>query len=192
MTDWREMLAFNMEFAESRLIEAGDVRPMATVHGSDNTAHTIAMNMSDDAHKEQSLRFVRLLATAHDADAVSTIGEMWMRTMFPYHGESEAEYMARVDAVRPRDAEDRKEVVMCQLYYRDAAGSVRELSNSREIIRGADGKPTGLKPSEYPDAEVIFSEGPMTDLLPKRKPTAEQMRYARQLIKRLGIEGIPL
>jgi hypothetical protein len=95
-----------------------------------------------------------------------------------------------VTAVRPRDAEDRREVVMATLYYRDDAGAVVELTQSREILRGWDGKPTGLAPAD--DVEVLFSDGDLTNVMPPEKPTAEQVRYARQLLDRSGLKGTRL
>jgi hypothetical protein len=190
MPDWNKMLLTNMEFAEERLKESGEIGAMAILHCPDNVVNVIAMDMTSDAMKQRSMKLVRLLAVAHDAEAVAMLGEMWMRAMSPYDGESEAAYQARVTAVRPRDAEDRREVVMANLYYRDDAGAVVELSQTREILRDWDGKPTGLAPAD--DVEVLFSEGDLTNVMPPEKPTAEQVRYARQLLDRSGLKGTRL
>ena len=88
-------------------------------------------------------------------------------------------------AVRPRDAEDRREVVMSAVYYRDERGQACEVSQSRDIIRDAAGKVTGLGPA--PAYEVIQSDGAMTHLLPAHRPNPEQMLYAKQLLKRSGV-----
>jgi hypothetical protein len=184
--DHEQSLAFNMDFAEARLIEQGEVLPMAVIETGDGQRHVIAMDLHDDAAKERSFKFTRLLCVAHEAVSLTIIGEMWMRMMAPYDGESEADYMERVEAVRPRDAEDRKEVVMVQLYVRED-GSVREFSDTREILRDATGKPTGL--AQRPEWDVLESTGEQTEILPRTPPLPEQVRYARELLTRFGITG---
>jgi hypothetical protein len=188
MDNWQARLAQDMDFAKNTLIEHGEVRPMAVIVAKNGEAHVIALDMSSDDAKAKSLKFLRLMSVAHEAKAITTLGEMWMRSMQPYAGESPAEYEARVFAVRPREAEDRKEVVMVQLYYRGDDGGVMELAQCREIERGADGKPTGLAPA--PDHEVLESDGPLTKLLPPHPPRADEVRYARELLDRLQGDGI--
>lgn len=192
MDKWHRLLEHGMEFAAARLADKGEIAPMATLHCPDGRINLIALDVSTDRTKETSLKFARLLAIADDAEAVTLIGEMWMRTLTPYHGELDAEYEDRVAAVRPRDAEDRTEVVMVTVTYRDAAGTVRELSNSREILRGDDGTATGLAPPVHPDADVLFSEGPMTKILPAERPSREARRYASEFLKSRGVTGRPM
>jgi hypothetical protein len=190
MTDWNKMLLTNMEFAEERLKESGELAPMAILHCPGNVVNVIAMDLSSDAAKQRSMKLVRLMAVAYRAEAVAMLCEMWMRAMAPYDGESEADYEARVNAVRPREAEDRREVVMANLYHRNDVGAVVELSQTREIIRGWDGKPTGLAPAD--EVELLFSEGDMTQVMPPEVPSPEQVRYARQLLDRSGLKGTRL
>lgn len=192
MDHWQSMLLFDMAFAERTLIDQGEVSPMATIHCPGNVVNLVSMNLTTDALKEKSLVMVHWLGVANEALAISMLSEMWMRRLNRYDRETEADYEARVHAVRPRDAEDRREVVMVQLYYRDDGGAVRELSQSREIIRDAAGKPTGLVPAEDDPSEVIFSEGRMTKVMSAKPPTGEQVRYAKQLLKRHGMVGTPL
>lgn len=185
MDRWQGLIELDMNFALSRLKEFGGLAPMASIYDRNNGVHVVALDVGEDARVQLSMRLVRLMATALDAEAVSTVGEMWARFMAPYHGEFTAEYEARVTAVRPRDAEDRREVVMSAVYYRDERGQACEVSQSRDIIRDAAGKVTGLGPA--PAYEVIQSDGAMTHLLPAHRPNPEQMLYAKQLLKRSGV-----
>jgi hypothetical protein len=186
MDKWQRLIETDMNFALARLKDRGELAPMATIHDHNNGVHLVALSVGEDEKTRLSMRLVRLMAVACDAEAVSTLGEMWARFMQPYHGESREEYEARVVAVRPREAEDRREVVMSCVYYRDAQGRPCEASQSRDIIRGPDGKVIGLGPA--PDYDVMQSEGQMTHLLPERRPNREQMLYAKQLLKRGGFE----
>lgn len=181
--EWQAMLERDVAFAERALIAHGQLLPMAVMHAADDALHVIPLAASSDSALESSNRFLRLMVVKHDAKAVSHMGEMWARHMAPYARESDAEYTERVMATRPRDAEDRREVVMVQLWYRDRDGEAHELSTSRDIIRGDDGKVTGLGPA--PDWDVIESEGPWSNMLPPSRPNREQRRYAAQLLDRL-------
>ena len=186
MDKWQRLIETDMNFALEALKERGELAPMATIHDRNNGVSLVALSVGSDEKTQLSMRLVRLMAVALDAEAVTTLGEMWARFMAPHHGESREEYETRVAAVRPRDAEDRREVVMSCVYFRNDAGRACEISQSRDIIRDAAGRVTGLGPA--PDYDVIESEGPMTHLLPARRPTGEQMLYAKQLLKRGGIE----
>lgn len=183
MNTANEWLERDVAFAERTLIAHGQLLPMAVIHARDDALHVIPLDAANDAALESSNRFLRLMVVKHDAKAVSHMGEMWARHMAPYARESDAEYTERVMATRPRDAEDRREVVMVQLWYRDRDGEAHELSTSRDIIRGDDGKVTGLGPA--PDWDVIESEGPWSNMLPPSRPNREQRRYAAQLLDRL-------
>jgi len=186
MDQWQKILELDMEFALERLKARGELQPQAAIHDHNGGISMVALSVGTDEKTKTSMRLVRLMAVALDAEAVTTLGEMWARFMQPYHGESREEYEARVVAVRPRDAEDRREVVMSCVHFRDENGRLREISQSRDIIRDAAGKVTGLGPA--PDYDVLESDGAMTHLLPARRPNAEQMLYAKQLLKRGGID----
>lgn len=182
MDPWQAKLDFDMDFAAKTLRDDGELRPMAVITDKAGMIHIVALDMSDDDMKEKSFRYIRLLCVAHEADSLSMMGEMWMRSVKAYDGESPEDHKRRATSVRPREMPDRQEVVMVQCYYRNEAGDVREVSQAREIMRGADGKPTGLAPP--PTHEVTASEGDMTELLPKRPPNAEKVRYAKEMLKR--------
>jgi hypothetical protein len=184
MNAWQKKIEFDMEFAEKTLVECGEVRPMAVLTDKDDALHIVALDLSTDEMKQKSFRYLRLLAVAHEAKSLSMLGEMWMRALQPYPGESHEAFTKRALSLRARDAEDRTEVVMVQSYYRDDAGDLQEVSQTREIIRGDDGKPTGLAPP--PDEQVLESQGPMTELMPRRPPHPEKVRFAKEMLERIG------
>lgn len=172
--DWAKQVRFDMAFAERTLLKQGDVRRMFVIHAKD-ALHAIPWNGADE--KKEMLKFVRAYCIALDAEAVSFISEAWVRSVMRAHGESEAEYQERVDAVPPSEAEDRREVVLCIVMYREA-GERHVLSEAREIQRRANGKPDGLTPYRTLDTLEAVG-GDVIDVFPRQAPTEEMRAMAR-------------
>ena len=106
-------------------------------------------------------------------------------------GETPGEHDARAFAVPPSEAEDRIEIVMAELIYRDdATGERRSLADAREIVRDAKGKPVGFRDNALdPDAQ---GEGRWVDVLTPDRPTAEERARAAAVIEALGEMGLGL
>lgn len=181
--DWQELLDFNMRFAIERLVGIGEVGRMFVLH-TDDGAVLIPGEWSDEVERQNIYRLVRLVALAHDATAVAMVTEAWMRKVKRRSGESRAEFDARTGAVMPSQAEDRIEVVVATLAYRDAADARHTLSKVQEIVRGADAKPTRAKPIDLPTTGM---SGTMTDLMPERRPTAVERAAARTLLTMIDL-----
>jgi len=174
--DWEKQVRFDMQFAEKTLLKNGDVGRMFVIHTKD-AQHVMAAPWNSAAEKRQMLTMVRAYCIAVDAEALSFISEAWVRSVFRAHGETEAEFNTRVDAVAPRDAEDRREVVICMVIYREA-GERHAVSDTREITRRDNGKPEGLAP--FGQASGLDSlGGDVIEVFPKYPPTPEMRAMAR-------------
>lgn len=186
--DWAKQLRFDMAFAEKVLLDRGEVSAMFIVH-TKNGVHALVTPWKDDDEKAQCRRIVQLYCVAHDAVALTFITEAWVRSMAKAHGETDAEFDDRVSAVRPSQAEDRREVVMVVIAYRDAAGERKVLFESREIQRRANGKPCGLVSFREIEMNDGNLEGRMVDVLPEQPPDALQRSAAHMLLKAMGVNA---
>jgi hypothetical protein len=157
------------------LLKDGYVGRIFIVHTQDRAKHVLAAPWQDDVERERYLEFIQAYCTAHNAEALCFISEAWVRYLLPLPRETEAEFQARVDAVRPRDAHDRIEVVGVMVMYRDDAGERQVVSDTMEIERRANGKPSGLKPFRLNEGTDIFG-GAVAEAFPQFPPDpAEQM-----------------
>jgi hypothetical protein len=188
---WAEALAYDADFAEKTLIERGEVLPMFVIHAA-GALYILNASFESDAAKQRAYSIVQVMAIAHAADAVSMIAEAWVRSVPQRHGESEAEWRKRGTDVMPSQAEDRIEVVSVVLGYRGKTSDRHTLHSLREIIRGDDGKPTGLKPDDT--QERGKPGGIMADLVPRVPPSPGERAEAQALLKlvALDMEMIPI
>jgi hypothetical protein len=182
-TDWEKQLRFDMAYAEKVLLDHGELSAMFVVHTED-ARHVLLTPWKDDHEKAMCRQAARLWCIAHDAIALTFITEAWILSLTRAHGETDAEFEARKDAVMPRDAEDRIEVVMVVIAYRDAAGERQTLFESREIERRANGKPGGLK-AFASNKSYEGLTGRMVDVLPEQAPSAVEQAAARALLERM-------
>jgi hypothetical protein len=174
--DWEKQVRFDMAFAERMLLKQGDVGRMFVIHAKD-AQHVMAAPWHSAAEKRQMLTMVRAYCIAVDAEALSFISEAWVRSVFRAHGETEAEFNTRVDAVAPRDAEDRREVVICMVIYREA-GERHAVSDTREITRRDNGKPEGLAPFSKTSGLDALGGG-IIETFPRWPASPEQRDLAR-------------
>jgi hypothetical protein len=186
--DWAKQLRWDMQFAERTLVKQGSINAMYVVH-TKNAIHAIATPWRDDDEKAGYLDMVRVYAIAKEAIAVAYIGEAWVRHVVQASSESQAEFNARVDAVRPRDAEDRREVVSIHIAYYDDAGERQIISDTKEIDRRGDGKPVGLKPyrDDYQGWDIVA--GAVVEVLPDQAPSMAERIAAQAILKAAGMSG---
>jgi hypothetical protein len=183
--DWIKQLRFDMAFAERTLLEQGEVSAMFVVHTKD-AKHVIGAPARDDAEKRVMLAMVRAYCIALDAQALTFVSEAWLRSVQRAPNETEREFQARTNAVRPREAEDRVEVVMVVLAFRDGAGERQIVSDTKEIERRANGKPSGLKPYQVGGQARGWS-GRMVDIFPEEAPTEVERLAARAVLRAAGL-----
>jgi hypothetical protein len=182
--DWIKQVRFDMTFAEKTLMKDGDVGRMFVVHTKDAAKHVIAAPWDSDDEKAALIDMVRTYCIAYDAAALSFISEAWIRYLKRAPSETEEEFEARKDAVRPRDAEDRREVLTVMTMYRDGAGERRVVSDTREIQRSRDGKPSGLTPFRLNRGMDVIG-GDAVEAFPEFPPSPAQ-RHAAQMMLHLA------
>ncbi len=182
---WVKQVRFDIEFAKRMTLQPGSGATILVIHL--DAERRVVCQPPTDLGKETVALYLRAYCAAHDAEGFAFISEAWMRNVPKRFGETEAEHHARIDAVPIREAEDRVEVVMAEIVYRDGAGrnSVREM---REIERDAKGKVTGFRP--MPDMTGPRSEGRWVDVLLPEPPTAEESASARVALEELKRFGL--
>jgi hypothetical protein len=177
MIDTTKLFEGDLGFAESRIMDRGELAPMFSVHFEKDGQDGVAAIIGDFANYEakmQSVNMVKIVAVAMDAYAVSLMTEAWVA-----HIDKNTDQA--VKDLAPSERMDRKEIVMVTMSRRDAG----PLFSAREIQRDADGKVTGLLADTAGDHTGF--EGRMANLLPERRPTAREQRSAQSLLRLLGI-----
>ena len=166
----------DLEHARTTLLQDGHVAPLFAVSTATEVVPLLADFRTEDS-KRASLMAARLLCIAEDAWMAMQRLEAWIVV-----GQPE-------DGVPPSQSERRKEVVLVSLAGR-VGGRVTRLSSVREILRGADGRPTGLAELDLPGQQGGGDLGGMAyEILPPVAPTPEQRSMARAALERLGAPG---
>jgi hypothetical protein len=165
---WRRDLAH----AERTLLRDGFPGPMTVVVGRDGTERIIGMDLCDEAARARSVDMVRLVAVASDAALTLFRAEVWIVV----GGELP-------DGVTPGASDRRVEAVAVAAAARIGESVERRLS-LREILRGEDGLPVGLRdlPGSRPAPTLGGVDGWMTDLLAPRRPTQDEQVLAGLLL----------
>jgi hypothetical protein len=185
---WTKQVRFDIEFAKRMVLEQGRCDTILVVHrrGQPN----MIMRAPTDLSKDGVALYLRALCIAEDAEGFAFISEAWMRAVGRRHGETEAEHNERAYAVAPSEAEDRIEVVIAEIVYRDDGGERRTMHETREIVRDAAGKPVSFRRTEHHlGGEVDRSEGRWVEVLTPEPPTAEERASAVAALKTLAEMG---
>lgn len=159
----------DLQHAEATLLKDGALAPLFVVVGRDGRTILVPGDFRDEATKRRSADTARLAAVASDAELALLRSESWAVTgpELP-------------SGVSPSTSDRRVEVVSVMASARIAGRIIRRAS-LREILRGSDGRPVALR--DLPGAsEGAGMEGPMLDLLPPIRPTAEQRALAVALL----------
>ena len=178
MIDAKLLFESDLEFAEHRILDRGELAPMFSIHFEQDGQDGVAAVIGDFASYEtkmQSVNLVKIVCIAYDAYAVSLMTEAWVAQIDKHTDKAIAN-------LPPSDRMDRKEIVMVTMSRRDAG----PLFSAREIERDAAGKVTRLLPDTAGDHTGF--EGRMANLLPERRPTSRERRSAQSLLHVLGIK----
>ena len=179
LANLRLRLQHDIEHAEAALAKDGLLAPFVALTTSDGTLVPIVPDFSSGDMKAALMSAVRLLAITEDAILASHMSEVWMVVGQPTRGVSPSESERRVKAVA---------VVVQGRIGRE----VVSLSCVREILRGENGRPTGLRQHGIYDGDGTSSlGGPMTELLPPESPTEVQRVIARAALIRMGLLPSP-
>jgi hypothetical protein len=164
---WRHTTAW----AESCLIERGELRQMFVIHSKDENA--IILPHIPHEQKEQMYRLLKLLCLARDAFAITSVSEAWMLR------DPEGPNML------PSESERRQEVLYVAISSRDdETGIISSHASCREIERDADGKITGLA------TETISSDaglkGQFAEVLSEFRLNRNERRAVEALITKVA------
>jgi hypothetical protein len=189
---WRAVLARDMDYAQRRLIADGSLHPLFILQTSADELVLMPAQYSSEAGKHAFQRAVTLAAIAHDARAISFMGEAWMRMVGRRSGETTAELDQRARDVPPSEAHDRVECLIVSLTWRSDDGQRRWLICCREILREpSTGAITGLAADKV-RSEADGVTGGMVELLPARRPTGPERTLANALLREIGVMVEPV
>ena len=177
-TDWQAQLQRDAEFARYALLKQGSLSPMFILH-CPGEIRVVGAGWENDSEKRRARQMVGLMALAVNASAISFISEAWSRRVDRRHRETDAEHQARIDAVRPAEAEDRVEVLIVSLTYRDADGR-HSFATTMDMVRDASG--TLVDVVDRGDLGEGEFGGSMTELLCPVETTPDIRTKAQELI----------
>jgi hypothetical protein len=127
------------------------------------------------------------ISIAESAIGLTSMAEGWfVEAAVRRVGESEAEFDERLRSMHPDTSELRREVVICQSSYYDRTGRKVGLMKTREIVRGADGKPTGLATLPGLGDAVAQHNGRIHRLFPDAPPNHEDRAAAQAFLRQLN------
>jgi hypothetical protein len=186
--DWSKQLRLDMMFAEKCLLDGGQVPAMFIVH-TPTAQHLIPTPWQNSDEKATYQQLVRLMCVAYGATALTAITEVWVRRVMRHDRETDAEYHARIEAYPPSEAHDRTEAVFVMICWREQ-NERKVLFESREITRRANGKPEGLAPITW-GGDESYDElgGTMTEILPDRVATPDEVAAARSILSRYEVQS---
>jgi hypothetical protein len=191
MTDWIAQMHADADFAKALLISNGEVKPMFIIHCPEHVK-VVGAAWKNTEEKRITQKLISMQAALDDAEAISFISEAWCREVRRYDGESKADHTKRINAVAPSEAEDRIEIIMIAVNYRER-NRTRTAGMSLEIIRDKDGVPTDAINRDG-EAQAML-QGPMINLLLPKKLTEAQkiiVKHALNTLKEIaGYEEIP-
>ena len=177
--DWPAQLKRDVEFSRGALLKQGSLSPMFILHCPDEIM-IIGAGWADAREKRRAQQMIGLLALAANASAISFISEAWSRAVMRRDRETDAEHEARIRAVAPSEAEDRTEVLIVSLTYREN-DERHSLIRTLDMVRDANGTLTDVV-ERAQDGEGEFG-GAMTDLLCPVETTPEIRHAAQDLIE---------
>lgn len=162
---WRH----DLNHAERTLLKDGFVSPLFVVQGADGSERIVPGSFASAEEKARAYDLVRLMAIAHDAELVMVRAESWLVLgQLP-------------EGISPSQSDRRIEVVSLAMSARVGRRVVHR-SSLREIMRDADGKPTGLAEVRLPKGKLDMA-GPMFELLPPKRPDAGQRALAAAMVQ---------
>lgn len=182
--DWQKWLAYDLAIATRTLVRTGSVSQIFVLHSSNGTTQTFAAPFTSDEQRRAVLMYFRARCIAHHVVGFSVINEAWMAAVA---GKAEAIAIDRGEGRMPSQRETRREVVQVSLIYR-LFEKRRALGAMREIIRGADGRATGVTmPDGFPaDVEVDANFGAIPGILLPETPPQSQVIAAQDVLAQTG------
>lgn len=181
--DPMKQMRFDFEYAKHCITTDGYVLPVFIVHMD---GHMLPVGWGpqkyDDDGRRVHRRIASLLCIAHDAHAVAYIGEAWMAWSLP--DEPEPAY----PRVRPKDRDDRHEIILTQMLWREGDGLLAAMIQA-EIVRNDKGDCVGLRNEETSGpTDVII--GNFSEILPHSRPMPEHREIAMKMLEEIKETGM--
>ena len=188
--NWRQQIEKDMEYCEERLLTDGGLYPLFLIHTKARLL-VFPAPWRDESEKDRHYQMVALMCIAESAIGLTSMAEGWLVDA-PVRriGESEAEFDERFRSVDPHTSELRREVVTCQSSFFDRSGRKVGLMKTREIVRGADGKPSGLATLPGHGDAVAQHNGRIHRLLPDAPPSHEDRAAAQAFLRQLNTRTV--
>lgn len=177
--DWQAQLKRDMEFARDTLLKQGSLSPMFVLHCPDEIK-VVGAGWANYREKRLAQQMVGLMALAANANAISFISEAWSRVVKRLPRETDIEHETRITAVAPSEAEDRTEVLIVSLTYRED-DERHSLVRTLDMVRDANGTLTDVV-ERAQTGEGEFG-GSMTDLLCPTETSPEMRHAAKNLLE---------
>jgi hypothetical protein len=184
--DPHKQVHLDFEFAKRCIIHDNAVLPLFIAHTDDMAIPIGFMGSADygDEAKRRHQGMARLVCIAYDARALAYIGEAWIATSLP--DEPEPQY----PRVLPRDREDRREVILAHMSWRDPDTEEQFSCLAQgEIVRNEKGRCIRVDNEEYSKQTTLVA-GNFSEILPKEKPTEIEREVARKALTMLENHGM--
>lgn len=182
--DWQKWLAYDLDFATKVLVDVGHVSQLFVLHSSNGTSRVFNAPFISEEQRRGLLVFLRARCIAHHVVGFSVINEAWMAQVA---NKAEAIAVDRGEGLMPSQRETRREVVQVSLIYR-LDEERKALGAIREIVRGADGRATGVAVPQGIPAEVKADPnfGAIPNILSPETPPETLVRAAQDLLSKAG------
>jgi hypothetical protein len=183
-------LAHDLDFAAERMREHGGVSMMLMFRPAHDPDSILLMpaGWSGSEDREIAIKVFRTIGIGVNARMVTLLTEAWLRKVQKHPRETRDEHETRAYAVPPSEAEDRVEVLMAAVAWRDDGGRTRMRASIREILRDDSNAFLGLrriKPGPE-DGEAI-GQSWLGDVIPPVNVRAEDREKAMDFLRRMGV-----
>lgn len=182
--DWQKWLDYDLAFATKTLVEIGSVGQMFVLHSSNGTSRAFLAPFTSEEQRRALLMFLRARCIAHHVIGFSVINEAWIAQVA---NKAEAIAVDRGEALMPSQRETRREIVQVTLIYR-LDEERKALGAIREIVRGADGRATGVVSPKGISIDAVIDPdfGAIPGILSPETPPEVQVRAAQDLLAKTG------
>jgi hypothetical protein len=183
---WLDCLEEDVGFGKHILLTQGTFPALFVLHHADGRITPFSAFFRSDEQKRAALSLMTMIVTATECVAVSFTVEAWMKMGEARRGETTEQSQERIlNGVRVSEAEDRKEVLMCSIVYRDDADERQCVTDVWEIERGADGKVVSFVTI---DRGLAQHQGAMINVMPEDRPTPGMVQAANMFCAKHAVD----
>lgn len=187
---WGLLIDVAFDTALKALKRDGEMQPFCLLHRDD--AQYMVPFSASGGDRDRFYLLVRSASVAVDARAAMMVMDAWMKAMTKRPDESEVAFVQRAGVVRPRDADDGREIVSVALTYRNyMSHGLTRVGQYAEINRDPKtGKVTSLAPREPMPSGTLG--GDSFNLMIITRPMPDQQLVAREILAHFGVNMVPI